>query len=164
MTIAIFPGSFDPITNGHIDIVAKAADMFNQVYVVVMTNTHKNYLFNINERIKFAKSAIKNFHNVKVLKEPDKLTISVAKNLNAQVIIRGVRNNQDFLYEQQIAAINKKLAPNINTVLLFTEPNNSFIASSMIKEVARFGGNITQFLPIEVAKAMKSKIRQSDEK
>lgn len=159
MTIALFPGSFDPITNGHLDVAKKAATMFDKVYVVIMTNTNKHYLFNSQERTQMAQEALKDIPNIEVLAKPDQLTVDVARHLKASAIIRGVRNTEDFLYEQQIAGINERLNDQVHTVLLFTDPENSFVASSMIKEVARFNGDIEQFLPASVADALKKKLR-----
>lgn len=158
MTKAIFPGSFDPLTNGHVDVVRKAASMFDQVYVVVMTNTHKKYLFSATQRARLAQAALQKISNVQVLIRPNSLTVDVARRLGAKAIIRGVRNTEDFLYEQQIAGLNERLAPDIHTILIFTNPRNSFIASSMIKEVARFHGDISQFLPTEAAAALVKKM------
>lgn len=159
MTIALFPGSFDPITNGHLDVAKKAATMFDKVYVVIMTNTNKHYLFNSQERTQMAQETLKDIPNIEVLAKPDQLTVDVARHLKASAIIRGVRNTEDFLYEQQIAGINERLNDQVHTVLLFTDPENSFVASSMIKEVARFNGDIEQFLPASVADALKKKLR-----
>ena len=159
MTIALFPGSFDPITNGHLDVAKKAATMFDKVYVVIMTNTNKHYLFNSQERTQMAQETLKDIPNIEVLAKPDQLTVDVARHLKASAIIRGVRNTEDFLYEQQIAGINERLNDQVHTVLLFTDPENSFVASSMIKEVARFNGGIEQFLPANVADALKKKLR-----
>ncbi|ARD06837.1 pantetheine-phosphate adenylyltransferase [Lactobacillus amylolyticus] len=159
MTIALFPGSFDPITNGHLDVAKKAATMFDKVYVVIMTNTNKHYLFNSQERTQMAQETLKDIPNIEVLAKPDQLTVDVARHLKASAIIRGVRNTEDFLYEQQIAGINERLNDQVHTVLLFTDPENSFVASSMIKEVARFNGDIEQFLPANVADALKKKLR-----
>lgn len=159
MTIALFPGSFDPITNGHLDVAKKAATMFDKVYVVIMTNTNKHYLFNSQERTQMAQETLKDIPNIEVLAKPDQLTVDVARHLKASAIIRGVRNAEDFLYEQQIAGINERLNDQVHTVLLFTDPENSFVASSMIKEVARFNGDIEQFLPANVADALKKKLR-----
>lgn len=160
MSTAFFPGSFDPITNGHLDVIKQSSKIFDQVYVVVMTNTHKNYLFSASQREDFIKDAINGLENVVVVKRPEELTVKVAHELNAMTIIRGVRNIQDFLYEQQIAGINKKIDPKINTVLLFTSPDNSFVASSMVKEVAHFEGDISHFLPKKAAEALKQKMKE----
>lgn len=159
MTIALFPGSFDPITNGHVETAKKAAQMFDKVFVVAMTNTSKKYLFTAEERAAFAKDALKNISNIEVLEKPEELTVKLAHELKANVIVRGVRNSADFLYEQEIAGINRRLAPDINTVLLFSSPDNSFVASSMIKELARFDEDVSQFLPIKAAKALRKKLR-----
>ncbi len=158
MSVAIFPGSFDPITNGHVDIINQAAAIFDKVYVVVMVNTAKKYLFTNEEREDLINDAVKDLKNVQVLLKPDQLTVNVARDLGANTIIRGVRNTTDFLFEQQIAEMNKKMASDISTVLLFTEPENSFVASSIIKEIAQFNGDFASFLPTKAAQALKEKI------
>ena len=129
MTKAIFPGSFDPITNGHVEVIEAAAKMFEKLYVVIMTNTSKNYLFNEKERLDLAKKVFKNDNNVEVIARPAELTVEVAHELNAEAIVRGLRNTVDFNYERDIAGINKTLDPDLNTVLLFTRPEDSFIRS-----------------------------------
>ena len=158
MSVAIFPGSFDPITNGHVDIINQAAAIFDKVYVVVMVNTAKKYLFTNEEREDLINDAVKDLKNVQVLLKPNQLTINVARDLGANTIVRGVRNTTDFLFEQQIAEMNKKMANDISTVLLFTEPENSFVASSIIKEIAQFNGDFASFLPTKAAQALKEKI------
>ena len=158
MSVAIFPGSFDPITNGHVDIINQAAAIFDKVYVVVMVNTAKKYLFTNKERKDLINDAVKGLKNVQVLLKPDQLTVNVAHDLGANTIVRGVRNTTDFLFEQQIAEMNKKMANDISTVLLFTEPENSFVASSIIKEIAQFNGDFASFLPTNAAQALKEKI------
>ena len=158
MSVAIFPGSFDPITNGHVDIINQAAAIFDKVYVVVMVNTAKKYLFTNEEREDLINDAVKDLKNVQVLLKPNQLTINVAHDLGANTIVRGVRNTTDFLFEQQIAEMNKKMASDISTVLLFTEPENSFVASSIIKEIAQFNGDFASFLPTKAAQALKEKI------
>lgn len=163
MTVAIFPGSFDPITKGHVDVVEQASRMFDQIYLTIMTNTHKKYLFSASERTELAVDAVKNISNVKVLERPNLLTMKLAEELHANAIVRGVRNSQDFLYEQQVAGINRELNPRINTVLLFTAPENSFVASSMVKETAKFGGDIRKFLPAKAAQAMKKVMQDYEE-
>ncbi|WP_308555664.1 pantetheine-phosphate adenylyltransferase [uncultured Lactobacillus sp.] len=164
MTIALFPGSFDPITNGHVETAKKAAEIFDKVYVVAMTNTSKHYLFTAEERADFIRDALKDVSNIEVLEKPDMLTTDLAHELHAKVMVRGVRNSEDFLYEQQIAGINKRLAPDINTVLLFSSPENSFVASSMIKELARFDQDVQQFLPEKAAKALREKLNHEETK
>lgn len=158
MSIAIFPGSFDPITNGHLDVARQAGQMFDQVYLVIMTNTRKHYLFSAEERKDFAADAVKDLPNVKVIARPTSLTVAVAHELGARTIIRGVRNTSDFIYEQQIAGMNEKLADDVHSALIFTRPENAFIASSMIKEIAKFQGPIERFLPAKAAKALAERL------
>lgn len=162
MTTALFPGSFDPITNGHVETAEKAAQVFDKVYVVAMTNTAKHYLFTPEERTDMIRDALKQVNNIEVLEVPDMLTVDLARKLKVNAMVRGVRNSEDFRYEQQVAEINSRLAPEINTVLLFSSPENSFIASSMIKEIARFDGNVSQFLPAKAAKAIKEKLSENE--
>lgn len=164
MTVALFPGSFDPITNGHVETAKKAAQIFDKVYVVAMTNTSKHYLFTAKERTDFIRDALKDIPNIEVLDKPDMLTVNLAHELHARAIVRGVRNSADFRYEQEIAGINKRLAPDINTVLLFSSPENSFVASSMIKELARFDEDVHQFLPERAAKALRKKLNHEQSK
>lgn len=164
MTVALFPGSFDPITNGHVETAKKAAQIFDKVYVVAMTNTSKHYLFTAKERADFIRDALKSIPNIEVLDKPDMLTVNLAHELHARAIVRGVRNSADFRYEQEIAGINKRLAPDINTVLLFSSPENSFVASSMIKELARFDEDVHQFLPEKAAKALRKKLNHEQSK
>ena len=164
MTVALFPGSFDPITNGHVETAKKAAQIFDKVYVVAMTNTSKHYLFTAKERSDFFRDALKDIPNIEVLDKPDMLTVNLAHELHARAIVRGVRNSADFRYEQEIAGINKRLAPDINTVLLFSSPENSFVASSMIKELARFDEDVHQFLPEKAAKALRKKLNHEQSK
>lgn len=164
MTVALFPGSFDPITNGHVETAKKAAQIFDKVYVVAMTNTSKHYLFTAKERADFIRDALKDIPNIEVLDKPDMLTVNLAHELHARAIVRGVRNSADFRYEQEIAGINKRLAPDINTVLLFSSPENSFVASSMIKELARFDEDMHQFLPEKAAKALRKKLNHEQSK
>ena len=158
MTIALFPGSFDPITNGHVETAKKAAQIFDKVYVVAMTNTSKHYLFTAEQRADFIRDALKDAPNIEVLEKPDMITVNLAHELHAKAIVRGVRNSADFRYEQEIAGINKRLAPDINTILLFSSPENSFVASSMIKELARFNEDVRQFLPEKAAEALRKKL------
>ena len=126
MTIALFPGSFDPITNGHVETAKKAAEIFDKVYVVAMTNTAKKYLFTPEERADLIRDALREIPNIEVLERPEEVTVNLAHELHAKVIVRGVRNSADFRYEQEIAGINKKLAPDVNTVLLFYESRKFF--------------------------------------
>ena len=159
MTTALFPGSFDPITNGHMDTIEQAAKVFDRLLVVVMTNSSKKALFTPDERV--IKDAVKEhgLANVEVLARPGQLTVDLAKELGAGVLVRGVRNSSDFLYEQQIAQLNRDLAPDLPTVLFMAEAANSALASSMLKEIAMFGGELDRFLSKKAARALKEKLQ-----
>ena len=162
MAKAIFPGSFDPLTNGHLETIQTAAKMFDKLYVVIMTNTQKKYLFNEQERVELARTIFESDEKIEVIGRPLELTIEVARELGASTIVRGLRNDADFNYEREIAQINKTLASELDTIFLLTGPENSFISSSMIKETALFGGDVSKLVPPEVAIALKKKVR-SDE-
>jgi pantetheine-phosphate adenylyltransferase len=162
MTAVMYPGSFDPITNGHLEAITKASQIFDQVYVVVMTNTAKKYLFTAQERQELITDAVKNLTNVSVLARPASLTVEIARQLQVKTIIRGVRNAADFRYEQEIAAMNHSLAPEIHTLLLMTGPKNTFVHSSMIKEIAHFGGDISKFLPKLAAQKLGERLKQDE--
>lgn len=155
---AIFPGSFDPVTNGHLDIIKRSAAIFDEVFVVVLTNTAKKPMFSANERQSFIQKATEKIPNVKVLAKEADLTVNVAQELDAQIIIRSVRNTQDLEFEQNIAAMNKELAPKIETLILLTDPKYAFLSSTLVKEVARFKGELGNLVPpiVQVAGDRKS--------
>lgn len=165
MVKAIFTGSFDPVTNGHLETIKQASKAFDKVFVVIMTNTSKKYLFSARERAELVEDALADLKlaNVSVLTRPATLTVDVAKELQTNIIVRGLRNSEDFLYEQQISAMNKKLNPAIETIYFMTSSENSFVASSMIKEIAKFNGDVSQFLPEKAALALK-RVLGSNEK
>lgn len=154
---AIFPGSFDPVTNGHLDIIKRSAAIFDEVFVVVLTNTAKKPMFSANERQGFIQKATEKIPNVKVLAKEADLTVNVAQALEAQVIIRSVRNTQDLEFEQNIAAMNKELAPKIETLILLTDPKYAFLSSTLVKEVARFKGELGNLVPPIVQAALSEK-------
>lgn len=154
---AIFPGSFDPITNGHLDVIKRSAQLFEYVYVIILTNTAKKPLFSAEKRQMLVEDAIKDLSNVTVLLKEADLTVNVANQLGAQVIIRALRNAQDFEFEKNIAEMNKNLAPQIETMLLVTDPKYSFVSSSLVKEVARFKGDVSQLVsPLVLAELKKA--------
>lgn len=154
---AIFPGSFDPVTNGHLDIIKRSAAIFDEVFVVVLTNTAKKPMFSVNERQSFIQKATEKIPNVKVLAKEADLTVNVAQELDAQIIIRSVRNTQDLEFEQNIAAMNKELAPKIETLILLTDPKYAFLSSTLVKEVARFKGELGNLVPPIVQVALSKK-------
>lgn len=156
MTRALFPGSFDPFTNGHLDIVTRAAKLFDEVVIGVGVNTNKRALFTDNEKVAMIEQATQDLNNTSVVLM-DGLTANFAAKMNANVLIRGVRNEQDFLYERNISEMNKQLT-GIETVFLMTSPQNQMLSSSLIKEVAKAGGNVTDFLPVNIADALRQKL------
>lgn len=155
--IAIIPGSFDPITNGHVDIIRRASLLFEKVIVVVAKNIKKNTLFSAQERYFLVKATLKELSNVEVVLIQSDLTVRVAERLNADVVIRGVRNSQDYVYEKQIATINKSLKPDLETLILFSNPKFSEISSSMVREINYFGGDVHKLVSPIVNEALKKK-------
>ena len=144
--IAVCPGSFDPITMGHLDIITRAAAMFDQLIVVVMNNDKKHYTFSPSERKAMIEKCVANLSNVQVDID-DGLLANYAANKNACAIIKGLRAMSDFEYEFQMALTNKKLNPNVETLFLTTSAQNMYLSSSMVKQIAGMGGDVTDFLP-----------------
>lgn len=155
--IALFPGSFDPLTNGHLDLILRASKMYDKIIVAVMTNTAKKPLLTTDEKLDLIKENVTSIENVEVIAVESDLTVNVMHRLNASVLVRGVRDVKDFEYEREIAAMNSRLAPDIETVLLLARPEFSFLSSSMIKEVGQFHGDIDQFVPANVEAALRKK-------
>ncbi|PLS38245.1 pantetheine-phosphate adenylyltransferase [Carnobacterium maltaromaticum] len=157
---ALFPGSFDPLTNGHVDTIQRAAKLFDEVIIAVLTNTSKVSLFNSNEKIDLIEKSLQHVENVKVISHVGGLTIDLAKDLEITAMIRGMRNTLDFEYETNIALMNKQLNEKIETVILLADEKYRFLSSSLIKEVARFGGDISAFVPKVVNEAIKEKYKK----
>jgi len=143
--IALYPGTFDPITNGHIDIVQRAAKLFDQVIVAIASNSKKKPRFSLEERITLAEEVLSDCPNVTV-KGFEILLVDFAKQENASVLMRGLRAVSDFEYEFQLASMNRNLAPEIESVFLMPADEYSFISSSLVKEVAALGGDVTKFV------------------
>lgn len=154
---AIYPGSFDPITRGHLDILERFSKVFDKVYVAVGNSTKKNYLFSFEERAQLVEEVTKSIPSIEIVSF-DGLTVDVAKKLGAEFILRGVRTGGDFEYEQRMASMNYRLEPSIDTVLVYSKPEFNIISSSLIKEVAQLGGDIEQFVPEVVAKKLVEKL------
>lgn len=154
---AIYPGSFDPITLGHFDVLKTAACIFDKVIIAVLNNTKKSCYLTIDERVKLIKETVKEIENVEV-DYFEGLTVDYAKQKNAEVIIRGLRAVSDFEYEMQLSQNNRTLNSNINTVFLITKPEYNFISSSFVKEIHMMGGDISKFVPNNVYKYLKNKI------
>lgn len=164
MTRAIYPGSFDPITNGHMDIIERSSKMVDELIIGVLINHSKSPLFTIEERTDMIRKVTEHLGNVYV-KAFDGLLIDFAKNCGASVIVRGLRAVTDFEYELQMAQTNRVLAPNVDTVFLTTNLKYSYLSSSIVKEIAGFGGDISEFVSPYIEKKVKEKVKgkNSDE-
>jgi len=152
--IAVYPGSFDPVTNGHLDIIRRAAKLFDQVVVAVIRNPEKVPTFSLEERIKMLSQAVKIIKNVKI-ESFDGLLIDFVRMKKAKVIIRGLRAVSDFDYEFQMALTNRKMAPEIETIFLMTDYRYSYLSSSFVKQIAERGGDISGMVPNMVHKLLK---------
>lgn len=157
MTIAIYPGSFDPITNGHLDITTRAAKLFQKLIIGVYDTPDKHLLFTTKERVDLVRQAIANLPNVDV-ESFSGLTTDFAKKVNAQAIVRGLRVGADFEREFEMALMNKELFPELELVCLMASLEYQFLSSSLLKEVASLGGNIDDFVPKHVATALRKKV------
>ena len=154
--IAVVPGSFDPITNGHLDIIKRAADVFDIVYVAVLNNSSKQPLFNVEERMSLIAEVTKQFPNIRI-ESSSGLLIEYAQQKKAQAIVRGLRAVSDFEYEMQITSMNRVLDEHIETFFIMTKNQYSFLSSSIVKEVAKYGGNVSELVPKVVEQALKEK-------
>ena len=160
MTNAIYPGSFDPVTNGHLDIASRAAKLFDELIICVYDVPQKHLMFSTQERVDLVKKAVAKLHNVKVLPY-NGLTVDFARQMKAKVIVRGLRMSSDFEREFEMALMNKKLGPDIELVCLMTNLEYQFLSSSLLKEACELGGNINNLVPKHVAVALKKKFRQA---
>ena len=162
MNTAIYPGTFDPITFGHIDVIKKSLNIFDRVIVATTDNVNKHYHFSINERLDIINNSL--FKDLKLNKKKikiisfDNLTIDLCKKFKANTIIRGLRAVSDFEYEFQLAGMNKKLNSKIETMFLMSDVENQIISSKFVKEIASLGGNINRFVTKSTVKMLKSKI------
>ena len=159
MIKAIYPGSFDPITNGHIDVVKRASKIFDQVIIAVSQNINKKSFLSEKEKIETINLSIQSLHNVEVISF-DSLLVDFAKSINAQIILRGLRAVSDFEYEFQLAGMNKHLNKNIETFFLTPSEEFSNISSSLVREILVLGGDISSFVPQEVEKILRSKLKK----
>ncbi len=156
MTIALYPGSFDPITNGHIDITTRASRLFEKIIIAIFESPDKHLSFSIEERVNLAKQAVANLPNVEV-RAYSGLTVDFAREVNAKVMVRGLRMSADFDREFEMAMMNKKLYPELELVCLMASQEYQFLSSSLLKEVASLKGNITCLVPQHVAEALRKK-------
>jgi len=157
--IAVCPGSFDPITNGHLDIISRGAKVFDLVHVVVLNNSSKKPLFSVEERKELIEKVTSHIPNVKV-DAYQGLLVDYAKSVNAKAIIRGLRAVSDFEYEMQITSMNRILNEEIETFFIMTNNQYSFLSSSIVKEVAKYNGDIKDLVPKDVEIALKEKFLQ----
>ena len=155
----LYAGTFDPITNGHIDIVQRAVKLVDRLVIGVAINRDKSPLFTLEERVEMVRQeTAKSFNGSEVLVQPfENLTMHFAKEVGASILIRGLRASLDFEYEFQLTAMNQQLDPDIETVFLMAAPRHQAIASRLVKEIARLGGDITAFVPPSVAAQLKAK-------
>jgi len=151
---ALYPGSFDPITLGHLDLIERSSKLFKSVIVIVAINPEKQYLFSVEKRIELIKDSVEHLDNIEI-DSFSGLTVNYAKKHNATAIIRGLRAVSDFEKELQMAQINHSLNPDIETLFLATASEYSFLSSSVVKEVAKFGGSVDHLVPLAVAKALR---------
>ena len=157
--IALFPGSFDPFTKGHLDTVQPASQLFDQVIIAVMTNAAKQPLFDSPTKVGLIAEVTTDLPNVQVVAQPKTLTADFARQVGARYLIRGIRNANDFEYERDIAALNQTQDDQLETVLLLAKQEYAFISSSMVKEIASFGGQVSQLVPPAVERALKQKLQ-----
>ena len=152
--IALFPGTFDPFTLGHLDIVNRGLNMFDEVVVAIGVNTGKKHMFSLEQREQWIKEIFEDEPRVRVASY-EGLTAKYAEQIGAQFILRGLRTNQDFTYEKQIAYVNEDMSPTINSVFLMSHQTNATVSSTIVRDLIQFGGDFEKYLPISIFKAIK---------
>ena len=162
MLRAVYPGSFDPVTFGHLDIITRSAKLVDELIVGVLVNNAKSPLFSVEERVKILEKTVENLTNVKVIPF-EGLLVEFVRKMEAQMVVRGLRAITDFEYELQMAQTNHKLEPELETIFLTTSLEYSYLSSSTVKEVAAFGGDISQFVPHIVIERMQEKMDKKGE-
>lgn len=158
MKKAVCPGSFDPITNGHIDIIKRAAELFDEVTVLVVTNPDKKCVFSPEERCRLIEKAVEGINGVKVDSFSGLLADYVKQN-GISAIVKGIRSSSDFEYEFQMALANRSLAPNAETVFITADPQNMYVSSSLIRQIAAFGGNVSDFVPKNIVEEIEKRLK-----
>jgi len=158
MRLAIYPGSFDPITNGHVDVISRAATLFDQIIVAPASNEEKSGLFSMEERVEMLREVTSRFPNVTV-RAFSGLLVEFARKEGAVAVVRGLRAISDFEFEFQMALMNRKLEPNIETIFLTPREEYTYISSRIVKEIARLGGQVDEFVPEPVVEALRKKLR-----
>ena len=158
MRTAIYPGSFDPLTNGHLDVIQRAAKLFDRVIVAVANNDSKHPLFTMSERLALVKTAVKHLPRVEA-DSFDGLLMEYAERRNAQAVLRGLRAVSDFEFEFQLALMNRKLNERIEAIFMMPKDTYTFLSSRIVKEIARLGGDVSSFVPAHVEAALKKKLK-----
>lgn len=159
-TVAVYPGSFDPVTYGHLDIIHRAAKVFDKLIVAVLNNTSKNALFTLEERMELLRKVTADLPNVEIDGFRD-LMVNYMKQRNVRLIVRGLRAVSDFEYELQMASTNHKLNPDVETFFMTSKPQFSYLSSSIVKEIAKFHGPVEDLVPVEVEEELRKKFPQT---
>lgn len=159
MTSLLFPGSFDPFTRGHRDIARRAAKICDKLYVVVMNNSKKNYLFSLDERVDMTKKVLAEYGNIEVLGS-DGLLVDIFKDLGCNAVVRGIRSESDFRFEAEMALANRMLCSDYDVTLLPCRDDLSLISSSIVKEVGSYGGDISQMIPAQIVDTVNERLRK----
>ena len=159
-SVAVYPGTFDPITNGHLDVLRRALDIFPRVIVTIAPNIRKNPLFSTDERMQFIRDALPEHVSRLEFAVFEGLLVDFCRSRGANVIVRGLRALADFEYEFQFAHMNRRLAPDVDTVFFMTDERNHYVSSSLVKEVASLGGDVTGLVPAAVVTALAAKYRR----
>ncbi len=160
MTVALYPGTFDPLTNGHLDLIKRSIRMFDKVVVAIFENPTKGPLFSVEERRRLIEESTRGLSNIEIDTFSNTLLVFYAKQRQAHVIVRGLRAIADFEYEFQMTLMNRRLDEDIETVFLMPREEYTYVASRLIKEVAAYGGNVEELVPPPVALALKEKLRR----
>lgn len=155
----VYPGTFDPITNGHIDLLERASKLFDKIILAVATSTRKNPLFDVDERVQLAKNAIKHLGNVDV-RPLDYLLVNFVKDCSADAVLRGLRAVSDFEYEFQLANMNRALSPEVESVFLTPAEQFAYISSSLVREISSLNGDVSKFVPLNVSEALIKKFQK----
>lgn len=161
MNTAVYPGSFDPITLGHLNIIKRAARIFDKVYVCVMKNSDKNPMFTREERVELIRRTVKHLHNVEV-ETADGLLVAYAKSRGASVIVKGLRAVSDFDWEFQMALANRKIDPAIDTLFLTASEKYTFLSSTVVKEMAKYKADLREFVPREIIEDVTCKVKNKE--
>jgi pantetheine-phosphate adenylyltransferase len=160
MTVALYPGTFDPLTNGHLDLIKRSVRMFDKVVVAIFENPMKGPLFSVEERRRLVEESTRGLSNIEIDTFSNTLLVFYARQRQADVIVRGLRAIADFEYEFQMTLMNRRLDEDIETVFLMPREEYTYVASRLIKEVATYGGNVEELVPPPVALALKEKLRR----